>query len=137
MNPHELHQLSTPKLVERFISTEVDQFQAELQGDIAKQNKCVRVATAIAKELKNRPGDQRSMLLELYKHPNVQVRLMAAKLTLAVAPSAGRQLLESMGSHMSTLKPWMLECVCGLSSKAFSIRPSTTTSDRVVLLSAE
>ena len=96
MNPHELHQLSTPKLVERFISTEVDQFQAELQGDIAKQNKCVRVATAIAKELKNRPGDQRSMLLELYKHPNVQVRLMAAKLTLAVAPSAGRQLLESI-----------------------------------------
>lgn len=100
MNPHELHQLSTPKLVERFISTEVDQFQAELQGDIGKQNKCVRVATAIAKELKNRPGDQRSMLLELYKHPNVQVRLMAAKLTLAVAPSAGRQLLESIGeSH--------------------------------------
>jgi hypothetical protein len=50
----------------------------------------------ITEELKSRPGDQRSALLRLFDHPNIQARLMAAKLTLAVAPAAARQMLQDI-----------------------------------------
>jgi hypothetical protein len=53
---------------------------------------------AITAELKSRPGDQRSALVKLYDHPNVQVRLNAARLTLAVAPAAARQVVETIAS---------------------------------------
>lgn len=45
-------------------------------------------------ELKRRPPDQRRALLALYDHPNAQVRLAAAKSTLAVAPAAAREMLQ-------------------------------------------
>jgi len=51
---------------------------------------------AVDEELKRRAGDQRRALLALYNHPNMQVRLMAAKLTLAVAPDAARQMLRQI-----------------------------------------
>lgn len=50
----------------------------------------------VCEELKARAGDQRSALVSLYSHPNLQVRLMAAKLTLAVAPAAAKQLLQEI-----------------------------------------
>jgi hypothetical protein len=34
--------------------------------------------------------------MALYRHPNAQVRLMAATATLAVAPEAARQLLQAI-----------------------------------------
>jgi hypothetical protein len=91
-----LQTLSVAELVERFAATELAQFEAELQSDIGKQNKCVTQAMAIAEELKKRPGDQRSALLRLYEHANVQVRLMAAELTLAVAPTAAREVVQAI-----------------------------------------
>ena len=48
----------------------------------------------IERELKLRNGDQRSKLMELYSHPNMQVRLNAAKATLAVRPEQARRQLE-------------------------------------------
>ncbi len=50
----------------------------------------------VTDELQRRTGDQRSALLGLYAHPNAQVRLMAAKLTLAIAPVAAREILQSI-----------------------------------------
>lgn len=91
-----LHSLSVTELVARFAEVELTQFQAELRSDIGKQNRCVSEAMAIAEELKTRDGDQRSALLELYEHPNIQVRLMAAKLSLAVAPATARALIQSI-----------------------------------------
>jgi hypothetical protein len=49
---------------------------------------------AVEGELKARTGDQRRALLVLYDHPNAQVRLKAAKATLAVAPQAARRMLQ-------------------------------------------
>lgn len=86
--------MSTPELVEQFSAAQVAQFKAELRSDIGKQKTCARLAMAIADELKERPGDQRSALLNLYDHANAQVRLMAAKLTLAIAPVAARELIQ-------------------------------------------
>jgi hypothetical protein len=41
-------------------------------------------------------GDERRALLLLYQHPNVQVRLAAAKATLALAPDAARRMLQTI-----------------------------------------
>jgi hypothetical protein len=46
--------------------------------------------------LKARNGDQRRALLLLYEHPNAQVRLKAAKATLAVNPDAARRVLQTL-----------------------------------------
>lgn len=96
MKPRSLHELSVAELIERFTAAGLGEFQAELESDIAKQNKFVRQSIAIANELKSRLGDQRSALIKLYDHPNVQVRLNAAKLTLAVAPSAAREVIQTI-----------------------------------------
>ena len=96
MKPRSLRELSVAELIELFTSASLDEFQAELESDIAKQNKLVRQTMAIADELKSRSGDQRVELTKLYDHPNVQVRLNAAKLSLAVAPAAGREVIQTI-----------------------------------------
>jgi hypothetical protein len=88
--------MSVADLVERFAALGVGQFNAELHGDIAKQNRLLLQMRDVTEELKRRPGDQRSALVRLFDHPNIQVRLMAAKLTLAVAPAAARQMLQNI-----------------------------------------
>jgi hypothetical protein len=55
---------------------------------------------AIKDELKMRHGDQRRELLSLYDHPNVQVRLNAAKVTLAVAPEPAREVLQAISDSL-------------------------------------
>jgi hypothetical protein len=92
----ELQKMSAADLVERFTELGVGQFQAELHGELAKQNKLILQMRPLIEELKSRPGDQRSALLPLFNHRNVQVRLMAAMLTLAVAPAAARQVLQAI-----------------------------------------
>lgn len=94
MKPFNLKTMPTTDLVERFAALGVGQFQAELESDIAKENKLRRQMREVTEELKSRSGDQRSALLHLYNHPNVQVRLMAGMLTLAIAPTAARELLQ-------------------------------------------
>jgi hypothetical protein len=92
----DLQKISVADLVERFAVLGVGQFEAELQSDLARENRHIREMRGVVEELKKRPGDQRSALLALYGHPNAQVRLMAAKLTLAVAPAAAREILRAI-----------------------------------------
>lgn len=91
-----LQKLSVNELVERFAELAITQYQAELHSDLAKQNKLIEQGWAVAAELKNRAGDQRSALTRLYEHPNVQVRLNAARLTLAIAPVAARPVIQAI-----------------------------------------
>lgn len=91
-----LERMTTAELVERFAEIGIAQNQALLGLEIAKFNRLFDRMTAVRDELRRRPGDQRSALLILYDHPNAQVRLQAAKVTLAIAPDAGRTLLENL-----------------------------------------
>lgn len=91
-----LTNLSVAQLVERFTEITLGQFQAGLYDDHKKYNHLIEEMLAVEKELKSRPGDQRSALVPLFVHPNPQVRLMAAELTLAVAPAAARQTLQEL-----------------------------------------
>jgi hypothetical protein len=97
MNSANLQAMSIDELVERFAAIGVAQDSAMMEGaygNNAKYTRLFRQMRAVEQELKNRLGDQRRALVSLYDHPKMQVRLMAAKLTLAVAPQAARQMLQ-------------------------------------------
>lgn len=96
MKETQLRKLTGAELVERFTVLALEQDAALLDSDIAKVNRLFLRLQAVSAELKAREGDQRRSLLALYDHPNAQVRLKAAKATLAVAPEAGRRVLEAL-----------------------------------------
>ena len=89
-----LSKLSGDELVDRFAQLAVEQDLAQEMGEQSKVNRLYWKLDAIDVELKSRPGDERSRLLTLYRHPNMHVQLKAAKATLAVAPVEARRLIE-------------------------------------------
>lgn len=93
-----LSTMTDDELVKRFAEIALGQDQALLHDEISRFNKLYSEKRAIEDELKARPGDQRRLLLRLYGHENAQVRLNAAKATLAIAPSAAREALERLAS---------------------------------------
>lgn len=94
MTRSNLQGLTVEELVKRFAEIGVEEDQALRSDDLRRYKRLAMQMRAIDEELRARPGDQRRSLLMLYDHPNFQVRLMAAKLTLAVAPEAARRMLE-------------------------------------------
>lgn len=100
MKKNDLQGSSEVELVERFAAIGIEQDDALLHGEISKFNRLFRQMVAIENELRRRPEDRRKDLLSLFVHPNMQVRLDAAKATLAVAPDAARQMLQAIAeSH--------------------------------------
>lgn len=93
-----LQEMSAEQLVERFATIGVQQDQALLGNELGKFNKLFQQMKEVREELKSRPGDQRRLLLRLYYHANAQVRLKAAVATLAVAPEAARNLIETIAN---------------------------------------
>lgn len=96
MSPRNPKTSTVPDLVALFIALGLNQYQARLRNEQKRLNRATLEMFDVCEELKARAGDQRSALLSLYSHPNLQVRLMAAKLTLAVAPAAAKQLLQEI-----------------------------------------
>ena len=96
MKRSNLMKVSPAQLVDRFAEICVAQNEALLEGALPEFSRLFRQMRAVVEELESRPGDQRTALLPLYKHPNVQVRLKAAKNTLAVAPDAARNALQTI-----------------------------------------
>jgi hypothetical protein len=94
MKRFDVNAMTVAELIQRFAAIGVEQDGALRADDIQRYNRLCLQMKAIDDELKSRPGDQRRSLLALYDHPNMQVRLMAAKLTLAVAPEAARRMLQ-------------------------------------------
>lgn len=88
--------MSVDELVERFAEIAIAQDQAELMGEIGKFNSLYRQMDATEKELRTRGREARLALLRLYDHPNMQVRLKAAKRTLGVAPEAARKVIQAI-----------------------------------------
>jgi len=94
MKQSDLPSLSVPQLVDLFARIGIEEDEAEKVDDRAKRRRLPYEMDAVQAELKGRPGDQRRALLQLYDHPNMQVRLVAAKYTLAVAPAEARRMIE-------------------------------------------
>jgi Domain of unknown function (DUF2019) len=96
MSYDNLKDVSVGELVSRFAEICIAQDTALLHDELEKFTRLFREMRSISEELKSRPGDQRQALLILFEHPNIQVRLKAAKATLAVAPAAARHALEEI-----------------------------------------
>jgi hypothetical protein len=99
MKHAKLQDLSVAELVERYTNLGIEQDKAELEGktgNISEINRLFKQMQAIENELKGRSGDERRALLQLYEHPNLHVRLKAAKATLAVAPQSARQMIQTI-----------------------------------------
>src|SRR4030081_2683284 len=91
-----LQDLTAEELVRRFLAITLDQDRAIRIDDNAKYSRLFRQMRIVEEMLKGRPGDQRRALMQFYGHANTQVRLAAAKATLAVAPDAARRLLRTI-----------------------------------------
>lgn len=91
-----LQDMTVDELVSMFTDIALQQDRALLRDQFAVFNRLFSRMEGVKEELKRRNGDQRIALLRLFEHPNVQVRLKAAKATLAVAPGAAREMLQSI-----------------------------------------
>lgn len=91
-----LDRLTIADLVQRFLSTTLAQYEAELRAENGKYNRLYRHVNEIRDELKRRDGDQRRALLPFLDHPNVQVRLMAANSLLTIVPARAKKALETV-----------------------------------------
>jgi hypothetical protein len=91
-----LGHLTANQLADRFAEIGVEQDHALLTNNFRKFNELFDQKEEVEAELRLRPGDERTALLGLYDHNNMQVRLNAAKATLAVAPERARSLLQSI-----------------------------------------
>ena len=89
---------SVDELVQLFVELCIEQDRHLLRDDVAEVNRLFDKIEDVKNVLKAMPGDQRRALMPLYKHPNVQVQLKAAKATLALAPEAARKLLEAISA---------------------------------------
>lgn len=98
MTTFKLSAMTVKQLVDRFVSLAIEQYQADIEDDIPRYSKLFKKMTLVKSELKSRPDDQRQALFHLYDHPNVEVRLMVAHATLALAPVEARQLLEDIAA---------------------------------------
>jgi hypothetical protein len=91
-----LGQATINELVDRFVQLCLEQDRYIARDEIAKVNRLFDKIEAVKDELKSRAGDQRSALFALYDHPNMQVRVKAAKATLALNMTAARAKLEEI-----------------------------------------
>lgn len=96
MKHNKLQTMSVQELVQRFIAIALQQDDALLANETKKFNPLFWEMEAVSEELKSRQGDQRHVLLDLFAHPNAQVRVKAAKATLALAPVQAREVLEGI-----------------------------------------
>lgn len=92
----DLKSMSVDELVHRFIEIAIAQDWAIFEDETAKYHRLYRQMDEIDNELKSRPGDQRRALAQLYDHPNIQVRLKAARRSMELMPDAARPVLEKI-----------------------------------------
>ena len=92
--------MTVDDLVQRFATLGLEEDKAILHDDNEEFTRLFWEMEAVEGELKSRQGDQRRALTRLYDHRNVQVRLCAAKATLAVVHLEARGLIETIAkSH--------------------------------------
>lgn len=94
--PDDLRTLSSSEVIRRFEQLCIEQYDAMERDELARVNRVVWRVHALEMELKSRPGDQRRLLMRLFGHPNMQVRLSAARANLAVDYPAARREMQAI-----------------------------------------
>ncbi|TCT02359.1 DUF2019 domain-containing protein [Aquabacter spiritensis] len=96
MKEKALNDMTEEEIVDEFTSLAVRQKEASEKDRFSIYNKLYARVVELGRELKSRPGDRRRDLLPLLAHDNVQVRFMAAREVLAVAPEAACRTLQEI-----------------------------------------
>lgn len=96
MRKSALGRTADSELVERFAEIGIAQDAALFHERYAKFNRLFDKMKATGDELRLRGRDARLLLQALYAHPNLQVRLQAAKWTLGVAPVEARRVIQQI-----------------------------------------
>ena len=96
MSEFNLTELTLNQLVERFAEIGVAQYDAIHKDDNAEYRRLCKHMDDIDKELRARGRDARLALLKLFDYPNMQVRLMAATMSLGVAPVEARRAIQAI-----------------------------------------
>lgn len=95
-----LQNMTLIELIDHFAGICIAQDRALLYNEISNLNHLILQMKQVDTELRARGKDARIALRKLYDHPNMQVRLQAARITLGVAPQAARQVIQSISeSH--------------------------------------
>lgn len=89
------------KLYEKY-ALEMSRYLQE--DDTRRYNRIFKHYMAIRNELKNRPGDHRRLLIPFLEHPDIGVRLSAAKSVFALVPVEARAVIEQIAA--SKWFPW-------------------------------
>jgi len=92
----DLKALSNTAILALFEQLCIEQYDAIEGNANARANRLIQRSWALETELKSRSGDQRRILMKLFGHPNMQVRLAAARANLAVDYIAARRELEAI-----------------------------------------
>ncbi|MGH6856723.1 MAG: DUF2019 domain-containing protein [Methylocella sp.] len=88
--------MTVDQLVDRFAEIGIAQYPAVMGGATREFKRLFDQMNAVDLELRARGQDARLALLRLYDHPNIQVRLEAAKWTLGIAPEAARKVIQTI-----------------------------------------
>jgi hypothetical protein len=88
-----LAELTDQQLLQNFIEISLAQDDSLLDEDVPRYNALFKQLSRVVNELRDRPGDSRRVVIQLYGHENLQVSLNAANETLALAPEQARREL--------------------------------------------
>lgn len=96
--------MSLEELLASFVDISIAQGAAAEEFRTSTFNRLYDRKAKILRELKRRENDQRRILIALYDHPNVQVRLDAAKSTYALNTVAARAVIQAIAD--TKVQPW-------------------------------
>jgi plasmid replication initiation protein len=91
-----LDKLAIDELVAIFVSSSEQQYELILDDEINKYNRLVEKQDEIIKELRKRGVEARLELTKLFDHPNIQVRLNAARRSIGVAREPALNVLRQI-----------------------------------------
>ncbi|MES2750191.1 MAG: DUF2019 domain-containing protein [Pseudomonadota bacterium] len=101
MTKIEVSKLSVEDLLERYVLLSIRQGAAVNLAKVSLVNRLSGQIHEISKELKRRPSDRGRALMTLFDHPNVQVRLNAARSLMSVFPQEARQQIQVIANSKS------------------------------------
>ncbi len=99
-----LQDKSPEDLVQLFASCCIEQDDALFKDQIGRFNQLYDKMAAAAAQLRSRVPDARVILMSLFNHPNTQVRLQAARVSLAVALTEARSVIEAIAKSKIMLQ---------------------------------
>lgn len=102
----DLTKLTVDELVDRFGEICWAQSLAIEKAKTKKFTALYWQMDAVDKELRARGPEARRALMRLYDHPSMQVQLMAARLTLGVAPVEARAKLQEIADSKWPPQAW-------------------------------